>query len=157
MAIQTYIGCPLASFMVALEAKERSLQGPVRRVATCVFGRDTEFSWNFGNPMMRTKLQNGNNLSILAGRLIFVGVSGFLALLQAVQRTCKRVGDFFFWGKATKDGFPTPQKSHGFSFPPPPYSMPVNHCVDHSAIFCQSLLKCFFQIHPQSHHAPFLK
>lgn len=120
MAIQTYIGCPLASFMVALEAKERSLQGPVRRVATCVFGRDTEFSWNFGNPMMRTKLQNGNNLSILAGRLIFVGVSGFLALLQAVQRTCKRVGDFFFWGKATKDGFPTPQKSHGFSFPPPP-------------------------------------
>ena len=63
----------LASFMVALEAKERSLQG---RVAF-VFGRDTEFSWNFGNPMMSQNSKMEIHL-LLAGHLVFVGVSEFL-------------------------------------------------------------------------------
>ena len=73
------------------------------------------------------KLQNGNT-SDFGGSFDFCWrfwVSGFLALLQAVQRTCKRVGDFFFWGKATKDGFPTPKKAMGPSTTVIPSKPPI--------------------------------
>ena len=103
--------------MVAFEAKERSLQG--RSAGGFCVWKGYRNSWNFGNPMMsqNSKMEIHPFWRVIRFLLAFLSF-WFSRVALGCPKNCKRVGDFFFWGKATKDGFPTPKKSHGS----------VNHC-----------------------------